>query len=191
MRSASLIFCLTSHRIHHLAQLSHHHRATVAYRFRRAAPTNALSRTLSLASKKLFGTGVGSPRSPPRFATLSYGGQGTGSSSPRTCSTSMGGGVGEVDPVQDELLGALEQLAQKTRVITRWADEMYEFVKGVPQKPLPDLSKFAPRESENEKVAARRRNVDVQAGSREEAEMHSCASAIPQEQQREHSLLVL
>jgi hypothetical protein len=45
----------------------------------------------------------------------------------------MGGGVGEVDPVQDELLGALEQLAQKTHVITRWADEMYEFVKGVPQ----------------------------------------------------------
>ncbi|KAH9974493.1 hypothetical protein BGW80DRAFT_1304452, partial [Lactifluus volemus] len=43
MRSASLIFCLTSHRIHHLAQLSHHHRATVAYRFRRAAPRPTLS----------------------------------------------------------------------------------------------------------------------------------------------------
>lgn len=41
--------------------------------------------------------------------------------------------MGEVDPVQDELLGALEQLAQKTHVITRWADEMYEFVKNVPQ----------------------------------------------------------
>ncbi|KAH9980246.1 hypothetical protein BGW80DRAFT_1454748 [Lactifluus volemus] len=90
--------------------------------------TNALSRALSLASKKLFGAGVGSPRSPPRFATLSYGGQGTGSSSPCTCSASVGGGVGEVDP-----------------------------------KPLPDPSKFAPHEGENEKVAAQRRNADVQA----------------------------
>jgi serine/threonine-protein kinase ULK/ATG1 len=43
----------------------------------------------------------------------------------------MGGG--EINPVEDELLGGLEQLAQKTHVITRWADEMYEFVKGVPQ----------------------------------------------------------
>ncbi|KAH9953551.1 hypothetical protein BGW80DRAFT_1410075 [Lactifluus volemus] len=75
----------------------------------------------------------------------------------------MGGGVGEVDPVQDELLGALEQLAQKTHVITRWADEMYEFVKGEPRKPLPDPNKFTPREGENEKVAVRRRNADVQA----------------------------
>jgi serine/threonine-protein kinase ULK2 len=30
-------------------------------------------------------------------------------------------------------------------------------------EPLPDPSKFAPREGENEKVAARRRNADVQA----------------------------
>lgn len=95
------------------------------------------------------------------------------------------GGTGEVDPVEDELLGALEQLAQKTHVITRWADEMYEFVKSVPQsafhassyssvsvvdiflwvdiEPLPDPSKFTPREGENEKLAARRRNADVQA----------------------------
>jgi len=96
------------------------------------------------------------------------------------------GGTGEIDPVEDELLGGLEQLAQKTHVITRWADEMYEFVKSVPQsaspfillgalssdidvdggcglEPLPDPSKFAPREGENEKHAARRRNADVQA----------------------------
>jgi len=95
-------------------------------------------------------------------------------------------GTGEIDPVEDELLGGLEQLAQKTHVITRWADEMYEFVKNVPQsasslillgalsgdldvdggcglEPLPDPSKFAPREGENEKHAARRRNADVQA----------------------------
>jgi serine/threonine-protein kinase ULK/ATG1 len=43
------------------------------------------------------------------------------------------GGGGEINPVEDELLGGLEQLAQKTHVITRWADEMYEFVKSVPQ----------------------------------------------------------
>jgi serine/threonine-protein kinase ULK/ATG1 len=90
-------------------------------------------------------------------------------------------GGGEIDPVEDALLGGLEQLAQKTHVITRWADEMYEFVKSVPQstsffdtfsppladcwslEPLPDPSKFAPREGENEKLAARRRNADVQA----------------------------
>ena len=53
---------------------------------------------------------------------------------------SMGGGSnGEVDPLEDVLLGGLEQLAQKTHVITRWADEMYEFVKNVPQS-----SSFAP-----------------------------------------------
>lgn len=47
---------------------------------------------------------------------------------------SMGGGSnGEIDPLEDVLLGGLEQLAQKTHVITRWADEMYEFVKNVPQ----------------------------------------------------------
>jgi serine/threonine-protein kinase ULK2 len=145
--------------------------------------TNALSRALTLASKKLFGAGVSGSRSPPHFAALGYG-QRTGSSSPRTHSASMGGGAREVDPVQDELLGALEQLAQKTHVITRWADEMYEFVKNVPQssslhffflvstltttmaanlEPLPDPSKFAPREGENDKLAARRRNADVQA----------------------------
>ena len=45
----------------------------------------------------------------------------------------QGMGGGEIDPVEDALLGGLEQLAQKTHVITRWADEMYEFVKSVPQ----------------------------------------------------------
>jgi len=44
-----------------------------------------------------------------------------------------GGGNVEIDPVEDVLLAGLEQLAQKTHVITRWADEMYEFVKSVPQ----------------------------------------------------------
>ncbi|KAH9956369.1 kinase-like domain-containing protein [Russula dissimulans] len=124
--------------------------------------TNALSRALSLASKKLFGAGMSSPHSPPHFTAYANG-PGTGSSSPRMRVASMGGGTGEIDPVEDVLLAGLEQLAQKTHVITRWADEMYEFVKSVPQKPLPDPSKFAPREGENEKHAARRRNADVQA----------------------------
>ena len=91
--------------------------------------TNALSRALTLASKKLFGASVSIARSPPHF--IGYG-EGASPHSPRMRTTSLGG-TGEVDPVEDELLGALEQLAQKTHVITRWADEMYEFVKSVPQ----------------------------------------------------------
>ena len=39
----------------------------------------------------------------------------------------------ERDPMEDELLAALEELAQKTDVLTHWADEMYEAVKAVPQ----------------------------------------------------------
>ena len=73
---------------------------------------------------------MSSPHSPPHFITYANG-QGTGSSSPRMRNQSMSGG--EIDPVEDALLGGLEQLAQKTHVITRWADEMYEFVKSVPQ----------------------------------------------------------
>ena len=37
------------------------------------------------------------------------------------------------DPMEDELLATLEELAQKTDVLTHWADEMYEAVKAVPQ----------------------------------------------------------
>jgi hypothetical protein len=42
----------------------------------------------------------------------------------------------------------------------------YQFIDGDGDyglEPLPDPSKFAPREGENEKLAARRRNADVQA----------------------------
>lgn len=35
--------------------------------------------------------------------------------------------------MEEELLATLEDLAQKTDVLTHWADEMYEFVKAVPQ----------------------------------------------------------
>ena len=38
----------------------------------------------------------------------------------------------ECDPMEEELLGQLEDLAQKTDVLTHWADEMYEFVKAIP-----------------------------------------------------------
>lgn len=34
--------------------------------------------------------------------------------------------------MEEELLGQLEDLAQKTDVLTHWADEMYEFVKAIP-----------------------------------------------------------
>jgi len=76
---------------------------------------------------------MSSPHSPPHFIVYADV-QGTGSSSPRMRTQNMGGGGnGEIDPVEDVLLAGLEQLAQKTHVITRWADEMYEFVKSVPQ----------------------------------------------------------
>ncbi|EGO01284.1 hypothetical protein SERLA73DRAFT_179431 [Serpula lacrymans var. lacrymans S7.3] len=40
---------------------------------------------------------------------------------------------------------------------------MYEYVKAVPQKPLPDPAKFVKREGEGEKHAQRRRNADQEA----------------------------
>ncbi|OJA15352.1 hypothetical protein AZE42_12837 [Rhizopogon vesiculosus] len=49
----------------------------------------------------------------------------------------------EIDPIEDELLANLEELAQKTDFLTHWADEMYEYVKAVPQKPLLDSTKFS------------------------------------------------
>lgn len=40
------------------------------------------------------------------------------------------------DPLEDQLLEGLEELAQKTDVLGHWADEMYEFVKAIPQSKL-------------------------------------------------------
>jgi serine/threonine-protein kinase ULK/ATG1 len=45
----------------------------------------------------------------------------------------------ERDPMEEDLLAQLEDLAQKTDVLTHWADEMYEFVKAIP------ISKSSPR----------------------------------------------
>ncbi|TCD65717.1 Serine/threonine-protein kinase [Steccherinum ochraceum] len=123
--------------------------------------SNALTRALNLASKKLFGTPA---RSSPHYREY------TTSSSPRRQQILSSKGVGlglDVDgvrnPREDELLAELEEMAQKTEVLTHWADEMYEYVKAVPQKPLPDPSKFTRREGEPERHAARRKNADIQA----------------------------
>lgn len=92
------------------------------------AASNALSRALSLASKKLFGTNTAQP--PSRYRD--YGAP----SSPRRPQIIVGRGQddeGERDPLEDELLASLEELAQKTDVLTNWADEMYEYVKAIPQ----------------------------------------------------------
>ncbi|TFY79857.1 hypothetical protein EWM64_g4154 [Hericium alpestre] len=124
---------------------------------RASSLSNPLARAINIASRKLFGSASPSPsgggivgRSPPSRAPSPL-------PSPRILSTE------ERDPVEDVFFEGLEQLAQKTDVITRWADEMYEYVKAVPQKPLPDPAKFAPREGEPEKLARRRQHADVEA----------------------------
>lgn len=124
------------------------------------AATNALSRALSLASRKLFGTST--PKSPTSPGSNHY----RGSSSPRRPQLILrtpSERETEIDPMEDELLADLEELAQKTDFLTHWADEMYEYVKAVPQKPLPDPAKFLRREGEPERHAQRRRNADQEA----------------------------
>ena len=37
------------------------------------------------------------------------------------------------DPLEDQLLEGLEELAQKTDVLAHWADEMYNYVKAIPK----------------------------------------------------------
>ncbi|KAG1740534.1 kinase-like protein [Suillus paluster] len=122
--------------------------------------TNALSRALSLASRKLFGTST--PKSPASPGSNYY----RTSSSPRRPQLILrtpSEREKELDPMEDELLADLEELAQKTDFLTHWADEMYEYVKAVPQKPLPDPAKFIRREGEPERHAQRRRNADQEA----------------------------
>ncbi|KAG6875795.1 hypothetical protein C0992_002293 [Termitomyces sp. T32_za158] len=136
------------------------------------AASNALNRALSLASKKLFGSP--SPRvggSPPAQGQVGSTGtvsaaSGSAPSSPRRApsgslfpanTTGEESGEGrKKDPLEEEMLKELEELAQKTDVLTRWADEMYEYVKAVPQKPLSDPTKFVPREGEADRHAKRR-----------------------------------
>lgn len=96
------------------------------------AASNALHKALNLASKKLFGTSRRPSHSHSYANSLS-----SATSSPRrqilTLEGDGGGPNGERDPMEDELLANLEELAQKTDVLTHWADEMYEYVKAIPQ----------------------------------------------------------
>lgn len=88
----------------------------------------------------------------------------------------------ERDPFEEEMLSELEVLAQKADVLTKWADEMYEYVKAIPQsesnpfqqlvirpdltlhlEPLPQPKNFTKREGETEQTAELRRNQDVEA----------------------------
>jgi serine/threonine-protein kinase ULK2 len=87
------------------------------------AATNALNRAINLASKKLFGTTARS--SPPKRDLPA-----NASLRPQIITMDA---AGEDDPLEDELLRDLEDLAQKTDVLTHWADEMYDYVRAVPQ----------------------------------------------------------
>ena len=89
------------------------------------AASNALNRAISLATKKLFGSPSHSRGSPSRESNIP--------ASPKRPPIIVLGNDGERDPLEDELLASLEELAQKTDVLTHWADEMYEYVKAFPQ----------------------------------------------------------
>ncbi|KAF9781249.1 other/ULK/ULK protein kinase [Thelephora terrestris] len=131
--------------------------------------SNALTRALSMASKKLFSvTGI-QPSSHYRDSSVSSTRR---NPLPVGQSPVNGDGVGRFgdgaarmacDPMEEELLAQLEDLAQKADVLTHWADEMYEFVKAVPIKPLPDPNKFEKRKDEADKQANKRKNADIQA----------------------------
>lgn len=93
------------------------------------AASNALGRALSIAKKNLFwhsssGRSRGSSAEPTNTSAPS---------SPRRPQIIPLDSDVERDPLEDELLASLEELAQKTDVLTHWADEMYEYVKAIPQ----------------------------------------------------------
>lgn len=106
--------------------------------------SNALTRALSLASKKLFGATNTKPsshyldpsdpsslrRNPLPFGRSPVDGDGN---------EKFGEGGAERDPMEEELLTQLEDLAQKADVLTHWADEMYEFVKAIPVSESPPV----------------------------------------------------
>ncbi|KAK7052996.1 Serine/threonine-protein kinase [Paramarasmius palmivorus] len=133
------------------------------------AASNALHRAISLASKKLFGTNPANTRRKPSSSSLKEGhippkdGEISVPSSPRRPQIITLDAEGQNDPLEDKMLSELEELAQKTDVLTHWADEMYEYVKAVPQKPLADPTKFTKREGEADKLARKRKNADMEA----------------------------
>ncbi|KAL0573419.1 Serine/threonine-protein kinase [Marasmius crinis-equi] len=140
------------------------------------AASNALHRALSMASKKLFGTTTPTPArrqasqsslreasNPAQNGTTANHATSVPSSPSRPQIITLDAVDAENDPLEDKMLTELEELAQKTDVLTHWADEMYEYVKAVPQKPLPDPTKFAQREGEADKLARKRKNADMEA----------------------------
>jgi serine/threonine-protein kinase ULK2 len=108
------------------------------------AATNALNRALSIASKKLFGHSHSHSHSQSSSGHSPSRDPSSAPPSPRRPQIILLEADGERDPLEDELLGLLEELAQKTDVLTHWADEMYEYVKAIPQsKYLPLASLVA------------------------------------------------
>ncbi len=94
------------------------------------AAANALNRALTIASKKLFGHATHTRRS----SSLDF--KTSTPSSPRRPIISLDNNT-QRDPMEDELLATLEELAQKTEVLTHWADVMYEYVRAIPQSMSP------------------------------------------------------
>ena len=108
--------------------------------------TSALTRALSAASKRIFGT---SGLTSVTGRSSSYNGYSPYTQQPDTGVTKLEPPLNEKqcsplrqplllgesmrDPLEEELLTGLEELAQKTEVLTRYADEMYEYVKNVPK----------------------------------------------------------
>ena len=98
-----------------------------------------------MASKKLFGHSHSHSHSSSGHSSRDLN---SAPSSPRRPQIILLDADGERDPLEDELLGLLEELAQKTDVLTHWADEMYEYVKAIPQsKYLPFASLIASDDS--------------------------------------------
>ncbi|KAG9127580.1 Serine/threonine-protein kinase [Ceratobasidium sp. 392] len=120
-------------------------------------PASALARALNLASKKLFGTSTGSGSSAAGSNHGANGIEGSPSSQRRQILLAR-----EVDPAEEELLGVLEDLAQKAQVIMEWADTKYALVAGRPHKPISDPARFVRGEGETAKVAEARRKQEVE-----------------------------
>ncbi len=117
------------------------------------AASSALTRALNMASKKLFGAG-----GTPRLITAGVGGasasdspvsgpppqsgndvigypplQGSPAGSPRMRTQILPTNTGTGRETEEALLIRMEDSAQKADVITRWANELFETVRAVPQ----------------------------------------------------------
>ena len=120
------------------------------------AASSALTRALNMASKKLFG-----PGGAPRLNTAGMGGAsasnspvsgtppqsgkdvmayppiyGSPTSSPRMRTQILPTSAGIGHEAEEALLARMEDRAQKAHVIARWADELFETVRAVPQSEL-------------------------------------------------------